>query len=83
MPKFALFDRNARLFQWMGEGATPRDVLVQFDREIGINPHNQPMDEVAEQFFALELEGSDEAALRAWDGKSNTWPLAGRRHLSA
>jgi hypothetical protein len=83
MTKFAIFDRNAGLLQFTGTGETPRDVLVQFDKAIGINPHDLPMDDVAEEFCAYALTDADDAALQAWDGKSITWPLAGHASLNA
>jgi len=84
MTKFALFDINAGLLQWTGEGETARDVLIQFDDAVGINPHALPMDEVAVEFRAYEIDAADEAALAAWgNGSAAEFPLADRAWVHA
>jgi hypothetical protein len=83
MTKFAIFDCNAGLLQWTGEGETARDVLIQFDKAVGINPHGLSMDAVAAEFVAYEVSDAEAVELQAWDGSSITWPLAGHSPLPA
>lgn len=58
MAKFALFAKENEILVWAGKALSPADALIDFHNDVGIIGNEKSLAEIADDFYALELDDS-------------------------
>lgn len=66
----AIFDNNAGYLQYISAATTPTAALAEFDNKIGIDPNDEGLDVVADEFSFYEITSEEAAAMESEDSRN-------------
>ncbi len=66
MPHYAIFDREAGMLQFDVAAADKQAAMKAFDALVGIDPHSDGLDAVADEFLILPVSPAEMAKITAW-----------------
>jgi hypothetical protein len=68
MSHYAIYLISNGTLQWLGEASSEADAFEQFDADVHVNPHDEPLEDVMERFSISQVTPSLAKLHELWGG---------------